>query len=48
MPACSDARDERRWPELRRPVDVAVARDGSLLVTDDDGGVIWRVAYKGK
>jgi glucose/arabinose dehydrogenase len=30
-----------------RPVDVAVARDGSLLVTDDGGGVIWRVAYKG-
>ncbi|WP_158814037.1 sorbosone dehydrogenase family protein [Methylocapsa sp. S129] len=30
-----------------RPVDVAVTRDGSLLVTDDGGGVIWRVAYKG-
>ena len=30
-----------------RPVDVAVARDGALLVTDDGGGVIWRVAYKG-
>jgi glucose/arabinose dehydrogenase len=31
-----------------RPVDVAVARDGSLLITDDGGGVIWRVAYKGQ
>jgi glucose/arabinose dehydrogenase len=31
-----------------RPVDVAVARDGSLLVTDDGGGAIWRVTYKGK
>ena len=31
-----------------RPVDVAVARDGALLVTDDGGGAIWRVAYKGK
>jgi glucose/arabinose dehydrogenase len=30
-----------------RPVDVAVARDGSLLVTDDGGGAIWRVTYKG-
>jgi glucose/arabinose dehydrogenase len=29
-----------------RPVDVAVAHDGSLLITDDDGGAIWRVAYK--
>jgi glucose/arabinose dehydrogenase len=29
-----------------RPVDVAVGRDGSLLVTDDGGGAIWRVAYK--
>jgi glucose/arabinose dehydrogenase len=30
-----------------RPVDVAVARDGSLLVTDDGGGAVWRVAHKG-
>jgi glucose/arabinose dehydrogenase len=30
-----------------RPVGVAVARDGSLLVTDDAGDVIWRVAYTG-
>jgi glucose/arabinose dehydrogenase len=30
-----------------RPVDVAVAHDGALLVTDDGGGAIWRVAYKG-
>ena len=30
-----------------RPVDVAVAHDGALLVTDDGGGVIWRVVYKG-
>lgn len=26
-----------------RPVDVAVAKDGALLVSDDVGGVIWRV-----
>ena len=30
-----------------RPVDVAVTSDGSLLVTDDGGGVIWRVRYQG-
>jgi glucose/arabinose dehydrogenase len=30
-----------------RPVGVTAARDGALLVTDDGGGVIWRVAYKG-
>lgn len=30
-----------------RPVGVAVARDGSLLVSDDGSGSIWRVSYKG-
>jgi glucose/arabinose dehydrogenase len=30
-----------------RPVGVAVARDGALLVTDDASGSIWRVAYTG-
>jgi glucose/arabinose dehydrogenase len=29
-----------------RPVGVAVAHDGALLVTDDGGGVLWRVTYK--
>jgi glucose/arabinose dehydrogenase len=29
-----------------RPVGVAVASDGSLLVTDDGARVIWRVSYK--
>lgn len=28
-----------------RPVGVTVAKDGALLVTDDGGGVVWRVAY---
>jgi len=28
-----------------RPVDVAVTRDGALLVTDDEGGAIWRVTF---
>ena len=31
-----------------RPVGVAAAPDGSLLVSDDGSGSIWRVSYKGK
>jgi glucose/arabinose dehydrogenase len=31
-----------------RPVGVAVAPDGSLLVTDDASKSIWRIAYGGK
>jgi glucose/arabinose dehydrogenase len=31
-----------------RPVDVAVAHDGALLVTDDGGGAVWRVAYQAR
>ena len=31
-----------------RPVGVAVASDGSLLVTDDASNSIWRVSYTGK
>ena len=27
-------------------VGIAVARDGASLVTDDGGGVLWRVSYK--
>jgi glucose/arabinose dehydrogenase len=30
-----------------RPVGVAVANDGSMFVTDDAGGTIWRVSYRG-
>ncbi len=30
-----------------RPVGIAVAKDGALLVADDAGGIIWRVAYDG-
>lgn len=29
-----------------RPVGVAVAQDGALFVSDDAGGVLWRIAYK--
>ncbi|HWA84815.1 MAG TPA: PQQ-dependent sugar dehydrogenase [Opitutus sp.] len=31
-----------------RPVGVTVAHDGSLLVSDDAEGKIWRVSYRGK
>jgi glucose/arabinose dehydrogenase len=31
-----------------RPVGVAVARDGALLVSDDGSNSIWRVSYAGK
>ena len=31
-----------------RPVGVAVAPDGSLLVSDDGSNSIWRVSYTGK
>ena len=30
-----------------RPVGIAEARDGSLLVTQDDNGIVWRIAYTG-
>ena len=31
-----------------RPVGITVAKDGSLLVSDDGSGSIWRVSYLGK
>ncbi len=39
------ADDESVWG---RPVDLAVTKDGALLVTDDEGGAIWRVSWKGE
>jgi glucose/arabinose dehydrogenase len=37
--------DDRVWG---RPVGVAVAHDGALLVTEDGNGTVWRVSYVGK
>jgi glucose/arabinose dehydrogenase len=37
------ASDNEVWG---RPVGVAVAKDGSLLVTEDGNGTIWRVSYQ--
>ncbi len=31
-----------------RPVGVAVAKDGALLVSDDGSNTVWRVSYQGK
>jgi len=31
-----------------RPVGVATAKDGALMVTDDGSGTVWRVAHTGK
>ena len=35
--------DEQVWG---RPVGVAVAKDGALIVTEDGNGTIWRVTYR--
>jgi glucose/arabinose dehydrogenase len=31
-----------------RPVGIAVANDGSLLMSEDGNGTIWRIAWKGE
>jgi glucose/arabinose dehydrogenase len=41
------ASGERRAEVWGRPAALAVAKDGSLLVADDTGGTIWRIAYTG-
>ncbi|HEX6177877.1 MAG TPA: sorbosone dehydrogenase family protein, partial [Thermoanaerobaculia bacterium] len=40
----TDPSDRAVWG---RPVGLLVLRDGSLLVSDDGSGVIWRVTYAG-
>jgi glucose/arabinose dehydrogenase len=37
--------DHKVW---ERPVGVAVAHDGALLVSEDGDGTIWRIAYAGQ
>jgi glucose/arabinose dehydrogenase len=41
------ASGEERAEVWGRPAALAVAKDGALLVADDTGGTIWRIAYKG-
>ena len=36
--------DKQVWG---RPVGVAIGKDGSLFVTEDGTGTIWRVTYQG-
>jgi glucose/arabinose dehydrogenase len=36
--------DGRRWG---RPAGIVVAPDGSVIVSDDQAGVLYRVAYTG-
>jgi glucose/arabinose dehydrogenase len=38
--------DESKFEAHGRPVGVAVAGDGALLVADDSGGKVWRVTAK--
>jgi glucose/arabinose dehydrogenase len=38
----------RALPGTHRPTALAQAPDGSLFLTDDTGGTIWRVFYRGK
>jgi glucose/arabinose dehydrogenase len=39
---------EQRAEVWGRPAALAVAKDGALLIADDTGGTIWRIAYTGK
>jgi glucose/arabinose dehydrogenase len=38
---------QQRAEVCGRPAALAVAKDGSLLVADDTGGMIWRISYTG-
>jgi glucose/arabinose dehydrogenase len=40
--------DAKRPTAWGRPVGLAIAQDGSLLITDEPGGTIWRVTYVGQ
>lgn len=39
--------DEKEQKSWGRPVDVLVLSDGSMLISDDQAGVIYRIVYKG-
>lgn len=39
--------DEKDRKVYGRPVNITTLQDGSLLVADDSGNIIWRVSYKG-
>ncbi len=35
------------WSRWGRPAGIVVAADGSLIVSDDDAGVLYRISYTG-
>lgn len=39
--------DEATQKAWGRPVDVLILKDGSMLVSDDQAGVVYRISYKG-
>ena len=39
--------DEETGEYRGRPMDIAFLPDGSMLVSDDFAGAIWRIAYTG-
>ena len=39
--------DEDKQKAWGRPVDVLILKDGSMLVSDDQANVIYRISYKG-
>ena len=39
--------DEESQEAFGRPVDLLFLKDGSLLISDDEGNAIYRVTYKG-
>ena len=40
--------DKETGIALGRPVDVAQMKDGSILVSDDFAGAIYRISYRGE
>ena len=44
--ACASTRIDENGIYRGRPVDVAIMKDGSLLISDDFAGAIYRVTYK--
>jgi glucose/arabinose dehydrogenase len=38
----------KQWKTFGRPAGLVVAQDGSLLISDDNNGIIYRVSYQGR
>jgi len=39
---------EKSTAQFGRPAGLVVIKDGSLLITDDNNGIIYRVSYQGR